>query len=69
MATIVPGNRKGGFVLVHDGFRYIRNRSVKIKIHWRCTYKGCGSFLSTDLFDVRDEHAAIHGNFFILFFN
>ena len=68
MAKIVPANRKGGFVLVNDGFHYIRNRSIKTKIYWRCTHIGCRAFLDTNLFDVREEDPVIHGQFCVLKF-
>ena len=65
MAKIVPANRKGGFALVNDGFRYIRNRTLKTKIYWRCTHIGCGAFLDTNLFDITEEHPVIHGELYV----
>lgn len=58
---VVPANRKGGFVLIVDKHRYVRNRQQKSNIIWRCTQPGCGSYLHTNLFDVSDFNASIRG--------
>ena len=60
---IAPANRRGGFVLLCDKYRYVRNRTSNAKIIWRCTHSGCGSYLHTNLFDVKDSKAAINGKF------
>jgi len=60
---VVPANRKGGYALIHDDYRYVRNRKQKTNIIWRCTHNGCGSYLKTNLFDVTDNDAVIRGNF------
>jgi hypothetical protein len=51
MAFLQIGNR-GGKVLVHDGYRYQKNRAINDKIFWRCWNKNCRAPLQTAFFDV-----------------
>lgn len=60
-ARVVPANSRGGVVLLHNGYRYVRNWKSNQKQVWRCTETGCGAYLHTNLFDVTDDSAAING--------
>ncbi|KAK6195696.1 hypothetical protein SNE40_001068 [Patella caerulea] len=60
MAFICDGHRKGGKVLVKDGFRYLRNKVTKTTIYWRCWKPICGSLLQTNVFDVRSDNPNIN---------
>jgi FLYWCH zinc finger domain len=57
----VPANSRGGIVLLHEDYRYVRNWKSQHKQIWRCTETGCGAYLHTNLFDVADDNAAING--------
>lgn len=59
--VVVPANRRGGYVLINDLYRFVRNRTRQTKITWRCTEKFCGAILQTNYFDVKDEQATILG--------
>jgi hypothetical protein len=59
--VVVPANRRGGFVLVNNNYRYVRNRTRSANITWRCCKKCCGAILKTNFFDVTDETATILG--------
>ena len=48
---LVAGDR-GGRVLVIDGYRYRRHRSVNAAIHWRCWRKECNARARTNVFNV-----------------
>lgn len=58
MPSIVAGNR-GGKILVHDGFRYQKNRERNNAIYWRCWRSDCRTPMKTNVFDVEDETAVI----------
>jgi hypothetical protein len=61
---IVPGNRRGGRILLHDGFRYARKSVSTSQMRWVCTEKGCGAYAYTDFFDVNDDkNQRISGNY------
>lgn len=61
---IVPGNRRGGRILLHDGFRYARKSVSSTQIRWICTEKCCGAYVYTDFFDVYDDNNPhVSGNF------
>ncbi|XP_038053428.1 uncharacterized protein LOC119725901 [Patiria miniata] len=50
-AYLLPGERRGGLVLVYDGYRYQRNKiSAGTKVYWRCTDKKCRVPLHTNDF-------------------
>ena len=51
MATIIPG-RRGGKVLVFEGYLYQRNKVRENVIYWRCSE--CRSTIQTAFFDVND---------------
>lgn len=51
MAYITRGER-GGRVLIHDGYKYQKNRTRGEAIHWRCWREACRAPLQTNLFDV-----------------
>ena len=63
---IVPANRKGGVVLIHDNFRFVRNKKQKNNISWRCSKPTCSAYLQMNLFDVMDSNAVIQGTTTIL---
>ena len=67
-AVIVPANRKGGYALIFDKFRYVRNRKTKTNLWWRCSTAGCGACLKSNLFDLQDIGAVIQGLFAIVFY-
>jgi len=58
---VVPANRRGGSVLLHNNYRYVRNWKGRDKQTWRCTQTGCNTYVHTNLFDVGDENATING--------
>jgi len=66
---VVPANSRGGIVLLADNFRYVRNRTSRVKIIWRCTTGGCGAYLHTNLFDVADDNPAINGKLQAIYFS
>ncbi|KAJ8043630.1 hypothetical protein HOLleu_10814 [Holothuria leucospilota] len=48
---LIQGDRSGGHILVHDGYRYERNRAVVgRKIHRRCADQLCRAPLQTNYF-------------------
>jgi FLYWCH zinc finger domain len=53
---LVPADRKGGKVLMSDGFRYRRKSRPSAKFHWICTDNACGARLSTISFDYDREN-------------
>ncbi len=59
MAYISTGLTRGK-VLIFEGFRYQKNKTKQDVIHWRCWRKMCSIFLTTDIFDIEDEGAAVH---------
>jgi len=61
MPEIVPANRRGGFALLHNEFRYVRRNKTKSTLYWQCSTTGCGAYLHTNLFDVSDDNAVING--------
>lgn len=59
---IVPANSRGGRVLLHNGYRYVRKSKSKTEQRWVCTVTGCGAFVNTNLFDVMaSDHPHIVG--------
>jgi FLYWCH zinc finger domain len=52
VTCIVPGNRRGGFALIHASFRYVRRNKTKHKIYWQCSTAGCSAYAQTNLFNV-----------------
>ena len=59
MASLVPGAR-GGYVLLHNGYRYQKNRQRNTDIHWRCWRADCRAPLKTNAFDMEEENPVIH---------
>lgn len=53
---LVPGDRRGGNVLIHCGFRYCRRSITATKFHWACTYSACVARLQTNKFDYSTEN-------------
>ena len=49
---IIDGERRGGHVLLHNGYRYQRNRTAQQsdKIYWRCADQMCRVPLQTNYF-------------------
>ena len=49
--SVIPGERHG-FILLHAGYRYERNRTVQgsDKIYWRCADWQCGVPIRTNYF-------------------
>ena len=58
---IVPANSRGGIVLLHNNYRYVRNWRSASKQIWRCTQTGCRAYLHTNVFDFTDNNAQING--------
>ena len=58
MPSLVRGNR-GGKVLIHEGYRYQKNRARNDAIYWRCWRVDCRAPLQTNLFDIDDENPNI----------
>jgi len=60
---LVPGDRRGGKVLIHNGFRYCKRSHTKSKVYWVCTSVTCNSRLQTNLFDYsRENIVGLYGN-------
>jgi len=53
MAKVIDG-RRGGKVLVNDGFIYQKNQVRNDIIYWRCSSKACRAPLRTEFFDVNN---------------
>jgi FLYWCH zinc finger domain len=60
---IVPANSRGGRVLVHDGYRYMRKGKSNTTLRWTCTESTCRAILHTNLLNVYDDNAVITGKF------
>jgi hypothetical protein len=60
---LVPANRKGGKVLISDGFRYRRKSANSRRFQWICTEAGCGAYLFTNCFDYEREDIVGKGTF------
>lgn len=60
-AVIVPANRRGGRVLINDGYRFMRKSKSTVNLRWACTERTCSAILYTNLFDVFDDSAVIQG--------
>ena len=50
---------KRGKVLVHNGFRYQKNKVTASAIWWRCWRKACGAYLKTNIFDLNQNNPDI----------
>ena len=48
---MMNGNR-GGRILVLDDYRFQKNKITKNRIHWRCSIKSCGAYLTSEQFDT-----------------
>ncbi|CAG2206194.1 unnamed protein product [Mytilus edulis] len=53
MAYVVQGSR-GGKILIHEGYRYQKNRIRLNAIHWRCWRNTCRAPLRTAVFDIQN---------------
>jgi len=58
-ARLISGSR-GGKVLIHQGFKYQKNRIRGDIIYWRCWKEECRAPLKTNLFDLEDQNANIN---------
>ncbi|KAI8517541.1 hypothetical protein Bbelb_035580 [Branchiostoma belcheri] len=58
MAYLMPGLR-GGKVLIHEGYRYRRNKPFKNKMYWKCWRSTCNAPLQTLLFDMEAPNPVI----------
>lgn len=58
-ARLISG-RRGGKVLIHQGFKYQNNRIRGDIIYWRCWKEECRAPLKTNLFDLEDQNANIN---------
>ena len=56
---IAAGSRKGSKVLIHNGYKYQKNKVSNNIIFWRCWRKDCRSFLKTRDFDMDNPNANI----------
>ena len=54
MTSLEVGHRSSK-ILVHENFRYQKNKVTKTKIHWRCWRQDCRAYLQTLLFDLDEE--------------
>ena len=59
MAKIIEGNRRGGKILVNDGYNYHKNKKRVNRIYWRCWRRECRANLKTDVFDWDEVRDAI----------
>ena len=51
---IIYGNRSGGSVLLHRGYKYHKNKQRGYNIYWRCWRQECRASLKTDAFDLNE---------------
>ena len=58
VTRVIVGNR-GGKVLIHNGFKYQKNRQRTESIYWRCWRKECRANLRTNIFDLNDMNPNI----------
>jgi hypothetical protein len=49
-------DNRGGKVLIHEGYRYQKNRARNDAIYWRYWRVDCRTPLQTNLFDIDDEN-------------
>jgi FLYWCH zinc finger domain len=66
ITCIVPANSRGGKVLVHDGYRFMRKGKSNSTLRWTCTESTCRAILHTNIFDVNDDNAVITGIFIVI---
>ena len=59
MATKVIAGNCGGKVLIHNGYKYQKNRTRPRAIYWRCWRKECRTNLQTNLIDLEDQNPNI----------
>ena len=57
---VMRGLRRGGMILIEDGYRYERNQTRNDVIYWRCRIPTCRAPLKTRWFDVADPNARIN---------
>jgi len=62
---VVPANSRGGRILVHHGYRFVRKSKSKTQLRWICTVPTCCAFAYTNMFDVYDNDAPITGMFLV----
>ena len=58
-ARLISGSR-GGNVLIHQRFKYQKNRRRGDIIYWRCWKEECRAPLKTNLFDLEDQNTNIN---------
>ena len=49
---VAEGSRRTSRILVHDNHKYIKNKTVKDKVYWRCHRDSCRVTMSTSLYDT-----------------
>ena len=54
---IIEGDR-GGFALIHNGYRYQKNKVRQTCIYWRCWRRACRASWKSNHFDI-DNNVAI----------
>ena len=59
MAYLMEGINRGK-ILVHQGYRYQKNKEAVNFIYWRCWKKICRAPLTTNLFDLDDRNPTIN---------
>ena len=61
---VVPGERRRGMVLVCDGYRYQKNRTIAgTKIYWRCSVPACRVPIQTNDFDLDGDIVVLDNHY------
>ncbi|CAG2218504.1 unnamed protein product [Mytilus edulis] len=58
MAYVTRG-RRGGHILIYNGFKYQKNKTRLDKVHWRCWRPACRAPLRTNLINFDEEEPNI----------
>ena len=56
---LAEGNR-GGSALIHDGYKYQKNKKRNGFIYWRCWRKECRTSLKTDVLRVLKDQLVVN---------
>jgi hypothetical protein len=59
MAYLARGINRG-IVLVHEDYRYKKNKETPKGIYWRCWLKSCHAPLTTNVFNLLDDEPTIN---------
>ena len=60
LAVLVSGKRKNSCILVHEDYRYNRNKTFKNFHYWRCCKrKECNGSVTTNKFDLKSANPDI----------